>query len=252
VTPAALVLTGVAVGALLASRPALADPNDYVLDLDFVRGEHEFDAKAGAASATSTGKPATEAAALAWGTGVSDSWLTEIYGQFANAAPASRGGGLDALSWENIVRFAEPGEWPVDLGGVFEVERARVASQGWQVTLGPMAQVDLDRLQINLNVLFRRAFASVPGEPTQIGYQFQVKYRAMPQLEYGMQGLGDIGTWNRWSNPAGQDHRMGPALFGRIRLGHGRIFKYNGAVLFGTSRGAADRTVRAQVDYEYW
>jgi hypothetical protein len=231
--------------------PAHADPNDYVLDLDYTYGEREFDAKLGAASSTPAGAPAAEAGAISWGTALTNAWFSEVYLQMANSTAGSSGGGIDSYSWENILRFAEPGEWPVGLGAFLEVERPRVSSQGWKFTFGPMAQADVNQFQFNANVLFTRIVQGQIAEPTQIGYQFQVKYRAAEHFEYGAQAMGDVGTWDRWSQGGPPTHRLGPAVFGRFKLGPGRAFRYNAAVLVGTTSHAPDRTVRAQLEYEY-
>jgi len=237
--------------ALTLARPALADANDYVLDLDFTGGEREVDTKLGAASAAPNGTRAAEAAAVSLGTGVNDYWFTEFYLQFASPTAANRAAGFDAISWENVVRFAQPGEWPVDLGALLEVERPRAGTQGLTLTAGPMLQTDFDRLQVNVNLWFSRVVDGDNNIPTQMGYQFQLKYRSDPALEFGMQALGDVGSWNRWGNPEGQSHRLGPALFGRHKLGPRRTLSYNAAVLVGASNGAPDTTVRAQFDIEF-
>jgi hypothetical protein len=236
---------------LLGAAPARADPNDYVLTLDITGGEREIEAKLGAASSSRDGTPAGEAAALSWGIGVTDRWFTEFYAQLANTSAGSTGGGLDSTSWENVVRFSEPGQWPIDVGAMLEIERPRAGSQGWKITSGPLFQADVDQVQLNLNILFERVVDGQPFEPTQLSYQFQARFRSDPRLEFGMQALGDLGSWNHWGSPDGQAQRLGPAIFGRYSLGHARAISYNAALLFGANRAAADTTVRAQIEYEY-
>jgi hypothetical protein len=245
----AIVVVGL--GLLSAAVPARADPNDYVLTLDFTGGEHEAETKLGAASSGRNGAPAGEAAALGWGRGVSDAWFTEAYVQFANASAGASAGGLDAVSWENVVRLSEPGQWLVDVGALLEIERPRAASQGWKITAGPLLQKDIDQVQINANLLLTRVVDGQPFEPTQLSYQFQVRYRSDPRLEFGMQALGDLGSWNHWGNPNAQAHRLGPAIFGRHKLAPARGINYNAALLLGVSRGAPNATLRAQIEYEY-
>jgi hypothetical protein len=230
---------------------ARADPNDYVLTLDITGGEHEVEAKLGAASPARNGAPAGEAAAVGWGWGVSDAWFTEAYLQLANASAGASGGGLDAVSWENVVRFSDPGQWPVDAGFMLEIERPRAGSQGWKITAGPLFQTDFDQVQANANVLFTRVVDGQPLEATQLSYQLQLRVRSDPRLEWGMQALGDMGSWNHWGNPDGQAHRLGPAVFGSRRLAPGRTIIYNAALLLGLSPGAARATLRAQLEYEF-
>ncbi len=240
----------VLVAALSAlTHPARADPNDYILDLDFIQGEREVDLKIGAASQTPAGAPAAQAGAISWGAGIGARWLTEVYGQFANSVAPARGGGFDSLSWENLVRFAEPGEWPVDLGAALEVERPRVWASGWKITLGPMLQTDIDRVQVNVNALFVRVLDATPAQSSQIGYQYQLKYRADPALEFGLQGFRNAAAAT--ARASAHADNVGPAIFGRYKLGKGRSIKYNAGFLIGTNSGAPQRTVRAQIDYEY-
>jgi hypothetical protein len=246
-------LAGLAACVALSLLPmaAWADPNDYVLTLDFAGGEHEFETKAGAATSARNGAAAGEAASFGWGTGVSDRWFTEVYAQFANSAPGGQGGGLDSVSWENIVRLSEPGQWPVDVGALVEIERPRAGSQGWKITAGPLFQRDVDQLQVNANFLLLRAFDGGPRLATQFTYQLQLRYRADKRLEWGMQALGEMGAWNHWGTQQGQAHRFGPALFGERRFPAAGTLQYNAAVLLGTSRGAADVTLRTQIEYDY-
>ncbi len=231
--------------------PVRADPNDYVLTLDYTEGEREIDAKLGAASHSAAGAPAAQAGALSWGTGLSADWFAEFYAQFSNRVVSAASSGFDSLSWENRVRFADPGQWPVDLGAVIEIERTHGTGQSWSLTAGPMLQGDIEDFQLNGNILFQRMIDAPRYQPTQIGYQFQVKYRAAERFEYGIQGFGSVGTWDHWGEPGPQSHRIGPAVFGRYRLGAGRAFSYNAALLLGTSSGAPLQTLRAELEYEY-
>jgi hypothetical protein len=246
-----LLRSGFAFALLTAAACAWADPNDYIFELDYARGEREIEAKLGAASGSGNGVPAGEAAAFSWGTAASDEWFTEFYAQFANSVSGVDGGGFDSVSWENVYRFTESGRYPIDLGAMLEIERSRASDQGWHVTIGPLMQTDIDRIQLNLNLLFSRNIDATFSSPTLLQYQFQAKYRGDERLEPGMQALGDVGQWNHWAPQAQQSVRLGPAVFGRFRLGPGRAFQYNAALLIGTTRGAPDTTVRAQLEYEY-
>jgi len=230
---------------------AWADPNDYVLTLDYTGGEHEIETKAGAATSARNGAAAGEAAAVAWGQGVNDIWFTELYAQFANSSPGADGGGLDAVSWENIVRFSDPGQWPVDVGAAVEIERPRAGSRGWKITAGPLFQKDIDQIQVNANFQLQRQFDGGFQLSTQLNYRLQLRYRSDPRLEFGMQAFGEMGAWNHWGRPQGQVHRLGPAIFGERKLSPSTGLHYNAAVLLGASRGAADVTLRTQIEYEY-
>jgi len=86
---------------------------------------------------------------------------------------------------------------------------------------------------------------------SRTGYQWQAKYRWRPEFEFGLQGFGDVGKWNDWDAHDVQMHTLGPAIFGKFPLGGAHVFKYNAAVLFKASSAAPDRTLRAQLEYEF-
>ena len=87
---------------------------------------------------------------------------------------------------------------------------------------------------------------------TEIGYQWQVKYRWQPAFEFGLQGFGEMGKWNHWEPSREQNHRVGPAIFGKVKLGEGReAIRYNAALLFAASHAAPKSTFRMQAEYEF-
>lgn len=239
--------------ALLAclSTTAWADPNDYVLDLDFTQGEHELEAKLGAASGLRGGGGSAQAAALSWGIGATSQWMTEVYGQFAHPLGDTGTGGFDSVSWENVFRLFEPGEHAVNVGASLEIEKPRLSAEGWNITVGPMLQSDIDQLQVNLNLLALRAAGAVPSVPNQVLYQAQLRYRSEGALDFGVQAFGNLRGSETSSTASAHAHRMGPAIFGSHHLGSGQAISFNVALLFGLSDGAPERTLRAQIEYEY-
>jgi hypothetical protein len=84
-----------------------------------------------------------------------------------------------------------------------------------------------------------------------VSYQYQVKYRWQPKLEFGLQGFGDFGSPNHWDAVTEASHRMGPAIFGKFDCGNRRAIRYNAAWLVGTSSNAPNNNLRAQVEYEF-
>lgn len=237
---------------IAAMRPAMADPDDYVQDLDFAAGQKEIAVIAGAASATPNGAPALEATAVQYEVGITNSFLSETYIQFANSTPGSRGGGVDAFTEEGVFRFTQPGKHWADFGAMVEVEHPRVWTQGWYLTLSPMLQTEFGALQVNVNPMITKIVGGPEyGSATQLGFQYQFKYRTFGSLAYGIQGFGYGKSWvaanilfNRWNN-------VGPAVFGSIPLRSGRSIDFDAGLLFGTSNDAPRRTVRAEVEYQF-
>ncbi len=240
----------VATALLLPLAHALAGPADYVFTPVVEEGEREIEFKFG--SAGKKAQPTESAFSVAYGAGVNAWWFTEIYAQWKNEAfDHGRKTRYDAIEWENRFQLTETGRYPVDLGFVVEIERPRDRAEGWEVKYGPLLQSEFGKLQINANLLFERSFHA--EEPSQLvmSYQLQGKYRYRPELEFGVQALGEVGKWNRWERAAEQSLVVGPALFGKLRVGDHRAVKYNVAYLVGTTSHSPDRTFRTQIELEF-
>jgi hypothetical protein len=234
-------------GGLATPPAALADPNDYVRELEIGQGETEVDIFLGSASGAPAGVPAANALGIGLGRGLTSWWKTEVAARFATPKSAQ----VDSLEWESTFRFAEEGEWPVDIGAILEVERPRDSLRGWGTVLGPAFQVDRGRMQFNANLFLLRTAGGLDAMPTHWGYQLQAKFRARELFEYGLQAFGNAAANDSFGHRLDATHRLGPALFGRIRLAPGRNLKYNAAFLVGNAQGAPDRTLRGQVEFEF-
>lgn len=239
-------------GALLSSA-ALAGPADYVYTPNVEYGEREIDFKSGTAR-DATGA-LRQANSIGFGYGASQHWFTEVYVKY------QRGNGeashLDALEWENKFQLTETGEYPVDIGLITEIEKPqRKGEPSFEFKFSPLLQTEFGKLQLNANLLFERKFRGKDEDPsvqhhTEIGYQWQVKYRWLQTLEYGLQGFGGMGKWNEWDPRDQQSHSLGPAVFGKLDLGQHQAIKYNAAWLLGASQAAPDHTFRMQIEYEF-
>jgi hypothetical protein len=236
-----------AVVALGTLNQAIAGPSDYVVTPDVTYGEKEIDFKYGTISRPNQFRES--AASIGFGYGVTQNWFTEVYVKYKREN--GEGTFMDAFEWENKWQLTAPGKYAVDTGFLLEIERPRDHSEGYEVTFGPLFQTEFGKIQLNGNALFTRNYQADFTNSMRLAYQWQAKYRWTQQLEYGAQGFGDLGKWDHWAPHAQQEHRYGPALFGKLPLGDGRAIKYNMAYLFDTSSSTRSNTFRAQVEYEF-
>ncbi len=236
----------------LFSAAALAGPADYVYTPNVEYGERELDFKFG------SGKPPSgdrqQADSIGFGYGAAENWFTEIYLKYERAG--SMGNHLDAVEFENKFQLTETGKYPVDVGFITEIEIPRQKGGAYEFRFGPLFQTEFGRLQLNGNLLLERKYrgnADVDEGPhnTDIGYQWQIKYRWLREFELGLQGFGEMGKWNAWDARDLQNHRLGPAVFGKIGVGKHQTISYNAAWLIGASRIAPDNTFRMQLEYEF-
>jgi hypothetical protein len=234
---------------LLLSSLCKAGPADYVYTTHIERGELELDIKYGAASSNAGVRP--QAASIGLGYGLNDHWFTEGYLKQKHTA----GGDSTYLEWENRFLLVGGEGAPVDVGWVTELEAPLTGGAAWELRAGPLFQSIYGKLQLNGNVIFERAFGGTDedsvAQTTNIGYQWQARYKAGEQFDFGVQGFGEMGKWDQWDKMAEQNHRMGPAVFGKLPLGEDEAIKYNAAWLAGLTDAAPDTTFRIQIEYEF-
>lgn len=233
--------------ASLCAQHAHAGPSDYIFLPGVEYGEREIDFKFGTAKSGDTER--FSAASIGFGWGATPWWFTEFYAKYEREHP--EGTKFDAWEWENKFQLTETGKYFADVGFITEIERPRDHTEGYEFKFGPLFQTDFGKVQLNANLLFERHYRAETSGPMEMGYQWQVKYRLQPTFEFGLQGFGEVGKWNDWAPSDEQNHRFGPAVFGKLALGDKQVLKYNAAWLFGASKAAPDNTFRMQVEYEF-
>jgi hypothetical protein len=224
---------------------ALAEPSDYIFLPGVTYGEREIDFKMGTAKKDDR----QSAASLGFGYGITQNWFTEVYRKYERST--DEGTHFDAWEWENKFQLTEPGRYPVDVGFIVEIEKPANTQEGYEVRMGPLFQTEFGKVQLNGNLIFEQHYRSDTTQRSELSYQWQAKYRWKQELEFGLQGFGDVGSFNHWDAVTDASHRMGPAVFGLYKLGNRRAIRYNAAFLVGTSGNAPNQTFRAQVEYEF-
>ncbi len=234
-------------GILLAGA-GIAGPADYLLTPNIKQGELEFDANYGVASNKVGAR--SQVTSVGLGYGVSDRWFSELMLKLKGGAGADS----HYVEWENRFRLTADADAAFVAGFATELEAPLQAGAPWELRLGPLLQTRAGRWQWNGNVLFSRAFGAADEQgvahATNLGYQWQARYRGESRLDFGVQGFGEVGAWDRWNTAANQNHRVGPALFGEIPGGGHDPLKFNAAWLFGVSQAAPQHTLRIQLERE--
>lgn len=238
---------GLALASAASAREV--DPSIYMFFPQVDQGERELDWHAGVGSDGRT-IPFERDAGLGFGIAPTGSWFTELAVQYRQPDGASTA--FDSIEWENIFQLAEQGEWPVDVGWVFEFEQPHIASQGSTLTFGPLLQKEFGRIQANLNILGAYQILLPQYSAMHWSYQAQVKYRARPEFEWGLQAFGSPSSTNHVHvDYEDQTHRLGPMVTGRLTVGSGQSLQYNAAFLFGITDKSPSRTLRLQLEYEF-
>jgi hypothetical protein len=231
---------------LPVAAPAMADPDDFILTFYAQDGLRQINLATG--TTAQSGQPRDSHATIGLGYGITENWFSELYLSYDHTAGESTN--FDSAALQNIFVLVN-GQGPVDLGLYTELEYQNDRSAGDKLTFGPLLQSEFGLTTTNLNFLFRRSYYADFANPMDLGYQWQVKHRWTPTLEFGLQGFGDLGQWNHWAPHDQQIHRLGPAIFGKIALSATQIFNYNAAVLFDEFDGTHATTMRMQANYGF-
>ena len=153
---------------------------------------------------------------------------------------------------ENKFQLTETGKYPLEVGLITEVEfPLNNSHEPYELKYGPLFQTEFDKLQLNANLLLESKFGNGNPTETALQYQWQTKYRWRKEFEFGLQGFGEMGKWNHWAPSDEQEHKLGPAIFGKVSLGHHDAIKYNAAWLIGVTHSTPHNTFRMQGEYEF-
>ena len=231
----------------MACAPALADPGYYVVTAYDNEGVRTIDTRYWTVKAP--GSDATLWPEIGLGYGVTSRWYTEVFASFIGSWDTAQK--LNSVNWQNEVLLTQ-GQYPFDLALHASWIRTHGYEPGNTLEIGPVLQTEIGRIQINGNVFFERSWsAEGPQEPTQMKYQWQLRYHWMPLLNVGLQGFGELGTWDDWSARDQQSHRAGPALFGTWRMADGHTLQYQAAYLFGSTYGRNGSMFSMRVQYGF-
>ena len=181
------------------------------------------------------------------GWNVTSRWYSEVLASYIgdNKSPTT----LSTWNWQNDVLLTQ-GQYPFDLAIHTLYSRARHASDGATLEVGPVFQTELDRTQFNLNVFVEHGLGAQVSAPTELRYQWQLRQHWLPLLNVGAQGFGELDVWDRGSSRDGSSNRAGPAIFGHLRLGLGDL-GWQAAYLFGKTYGSRGDMLSVRVKYEF-
>lgn len=232
---------------------AHADPQDYVHEPNVEYGEREVDFKAGTWQLKGDEPVRESGASVGFGWGATPWWFTEAYLKYEKEG--SERTKYDAFEWENLFQLTEHNQYFADVGLFTELEIPKEhAHEGYEFAFGPLFQKDLGHWRWNANLLFEHRYrgAEQASNAMEMGYQLQAKTRIARNLEAGFQAFGEMGPWRHWATQDEQSHRIGPALFGKVKLGEGReAIRWNAAYLWGATDGSPRNSFRVQAEYEF-
>ena len=185
---------------------------------------------------------------IGFGYGFTSRWYSKVF--ISNVGPKLLSTSLESLNWQNDYRLTQ-GQYPFDLALHTNLALYRDTSKGKTLEIGPAFQTDLGRFQINANLFLERAYQVQNIAPTQLNYQWQVKYRIPQGLHFGLQGFGELGDWNHWAPGSHQSHRAGPMAAFVVPLGNAQEIRLQAAYLTGKTFGRSGSMFTARAQYVF-
>ena len=234
-----------AIALALCGTPAVADPGYYVVTVYSDPGVRTVDFRYW--DVRQPGEPIITWPELGLGWNVNGRWYTEVLASYIRSS--EYGTNLSTLNWQNDFLLTQ-GQYAFDLALHTLLVKAKSAWGANAFEFGPVFQTEIDRTQLNANLIFERSFGANATEPTQLKYQWQVRQRWRPWLHFGAQGFGELGPWDHWSARDAQSHRLGPALFGTVPLGE-QTLSWQAAYLIGSTYAQNGKMFTMRVKFEF-
>jgi high-affinity iron transporter len=188
---------------------------------------------------------------LGLGYGVTDYWATEFYGIWKKSPGGSTH--FDATEWENRFQLTERNAYFADLGFLIEYEHVRDRQNDVdELAFGPLLAKDIGRTTTTANFIFERQLGSRGASGVAFTYRLQERWRLYEAFEPAIEAYGNLGKLNNLDSPDRQEHMVGPAVQGAVRIPGwlpGKL-KYNVGYLFGVTSATASGTLKSIVEYE--
>jgi hypothetical protein len=145
-------------------------------------------------------------------------------------------------------RFAEKGEYPVDIGIYAELERPYHEDNTLEGELKLTLEKDFGLWTFDFNPAFSKVLKGVETNTGwNFGYAAAAVYRLNETWHPRLDFFGDFGKLSHFAPHQEQKHLISPAV--DIKLGHG--LKAGFGVAFGLTRASEQRLIRTRIEYEF-
>ncbi|MBP6851533.1 MAG: hypothetical protein KA164_08025 [Rhodoferax sp.] len=229
----------------MVAPAALADPGYYVVSVYESEGVARADFRYWTVKLK--GSSTVIWPEIAVGYGVNKRWYTQVLASYIGSADSATR--PSNLQWQNDFLLTQ-GQFDVDLA--LHTLLVRYYDNGGNaLEFGPAMQTEWGRMRFNANLILERPWGLARPRPTQFKYQWQAVYRWRPQLQFGLQGFGELGEWDNWAASASRSQRVGPVIQGAFASTQTSGWHYQLAYLDGKIYGKRGHMLSARIHYEF-
>tara|TARA_R110001583_G_scaffold34122_4_gene114840 strand:- start:2802 stop:3536 length:735 start_codon:yes stop_codon:yes gene_type:complete len=174
---------------------------------------------------------------LGYGSWLLENWFAEFY---VMGEKTEEEFVISDYEAEVKLQLTEQGEFDIDLGLMFEVEKSADADDAWEAAAGLLAVKNFNKISVAANAFLVREWGKDRmAEFEQYG-AVQVRYRLAPQFEPGIELY--IGE---------EVSAIGPVMMGRLRVASQQKLFWQLGMLFDDSNQGSNRILQLQLEYEF-
>jgi hypothetical protein len=146
---------------------------------------------------------------------------------------------LEGYELETRLQLTEQGEYAIDWGLLFELEKAHQENV-WEFASALLMEKQWGRWSGAANLWLEYEWGDDIKDEFETAVALQGRYRLSPVLEPAIEFYGGENT-----------RALGPVAMGELRFGGGRKFHWETGVLFGLSNKTPDAVLRLLAEYEF-
>lgn len=180
--------------------------------------------------------------------GVTDYWLTSIFGEFREAPSGSFK--YTATAWENIFEILTEENHGIGAGLYLEFKDAHRVGLANEFEFKLLLEKRIWRLVNTLNANFEQPVGSRAEESLEFEYAWRTMARITENLYAGFEAFGEIGEVNDAPSLGDQAHQLGPIVAGKFKVPGIGEFEYITGWLFGLTDESPDGAFKWQLEYE--
>lgn len=174
---------------------------------------------------------------LGLGKALSDYVFAEFY--LLADHTSEQGLNLEAYEIEVLWQLSEQGEYSLDYGLLFELEKTH-KENAWEAATSLLLEKELGRFSTTANLSFIYEWGKRVADEFETALSLQARYRYLPALEPALElYLGE------------STRAVGPVLLGMQRLGVAKALRWELGLVLGLDNDTADYTFRAVLEYEF-
>ena len=168
-------------------------------------------------------------------------WHPEIYVAGYERDPGGPNT-LEGYEFENIFQLTDQGHYWADLGFIASYAYSKLPDEPGVLEFGPLFEKHSGRIDQRLNFIWEKELGGGASNHYEFRASYAWGYEVSPRLAPGFEV---------YYRPDDGARQVGPALGGEIATGGGNEFEYSLAYLFGTNKGAPNRTLALRLEYEF-